>query len=80
MGRRGQGEMAQARVSSDAMPALTGSRCAGTGLSGRVIPANKVVPQNVDSVLVPQWGSEDFFYCEEYAMLKKLPGKRWCKL
>ena len=75
MGRRGQGEMAKARVSSDAMPALTGSRCVGTGVSGRK-PANKVVPQNIHSVLVPHAGNGGIFlFREEYLM--KLLDRRW---
>ena len=45
MGRRGQGEMANAKVSSDAMPALTGRRCVGTVIEAAVFSANKVVPQ-----------------------------------
>ena len=61
MGRRGQGEMAEARVSSDAMPALTGSRCVGTGQSGRSFPANKVVPQKSYFLSLFPQGNEDIF-------------------
>ena len=62
-------------VSSDALPALTGSRCVGTGQSGRFIPANKVAPQNFLS-LFPIGGARTFLYSGGKNM-KKLPGKRW---
>ena len=62
MGRRGQGEMAKAKVSSDAMPALTGRRCVGTvievaGFSGK----QGGTAESVFSVLVPL-GEQGLFY------------------
>ena len=53
--------MPEGRVSSDAMPALTGSRCAGIEY-----PANKVVPQKLFFLsLFPLRGSKDFFAFQE---------------
>ena len=49
------------KVSSDAMPALTGRRCVGTVTERSDFPANKVVPQKfVFLSLFPQ-GNKDFF-------------------
>ena len=70
--------MPEGRVSSDAMPALTGSRCASIGQSGRSIPANKVVPQKLFFLsLFPLRGSKDFFAFQEVIVMRKQPGKRW---
>jgi len=70
--------MANAKVSSDAMPALTGRRCVGTVQSGRLIAGKQGgTAENVFLSLFPQ-GNKDFFICKgAYTMLKKLPGKRW---
>jgi len=66
MGRRGQGEMAKAKVSADALPALSADGVLAPLQSGRVFPANKVVPQDfVFPVLVPHTGNEGIFVFQE---------------
>ena len=63
MGRRGQGEMAKAKVSADALPALSADGVLAPLRGGRVFPANKVVPQDfVFPVLVPPWGMRTFLF------------------
>ena len=64
MGRRGQGEMERSKVSSDAMPALTGRRCVGTVQRWSFYTANKVVPQNVLILSLFPYGNKDFFISE----------------
>ena len=72
MGRRGQRERLQSLVSTDALPALTGRRCVGTVMSGRIFPASKVVPQEfVFPVLVPPRGNEDFFVFRRFPYEKE---------
>ena len=79
MGRRGQGERANALVSSDALPALWGKRRVGAVLSGRSFPANKVVPQKMSFLSLFPSGNKDFLLSSKGGdhMLHKLPGKRW---
>ncbi len=70
--------MEQSKVSSDAMPALTGRRCVGT-VAERSAFAGKQggTAEFVFLSLFPQ-GNKDFFIPERsIVMRKKLPGKRW---
>ena len=53
MGRGGQREMAKARVSSDALPALLGRRRVGAAKSGRISGKQGGTAEIVFSVLVP---------------------------
>ena len=64
MGRRGQREREKSSVSFDALPALWGSRCVGTGMSGRGIPANKVVPQKMYFLSLFPLREQGHFYLE----------------
>ena len=78
MGRRGQGERESSLVSSDALPALPGTRrvCAGraVGFTGK----QGGTAENVVSVLVPIGEQGLFSFPKgESHMLEKLPGKRW---
>ena len=50
------------RVSSDALLALSGRRCVGTVTEWPEVPANKVVPQNIHSVLVLRKKNKDFLH------------------
>ena len=59
MGRRGQGERGNLSI-SDAMPALTGSRCVGTGMSGRIFRQTRWYRRIDILSLFPQ-GNKDFF-------------------
>ena len=61
MGRRGQGEMGLPRVSSDALPALTGRRCVGTVTERPHLRQAGWYRRNVFSVLVPL-GEQGLFY------------------
>ena len=50
----------------DAMPALWGSRCVGTGMSGRESGKQGGTAEIVFSVLAPLRGSKDFFHSGGY--------------
>ena len=78
MGRRGQGEMEFSKVSSDAVPALTGRRCVGTVMRRLILSASRVVPQELSFLSLFPFGGTGIFYLQRsYVMTKKLPGKRW---
>ena len=63
------------KVSSDAMPALTGRRCVGTVQSGRISGKQGGTAEIVFSVLVP-FGERGLFYLEkEYLYDKEITGK-----
>ena len=80
MGRRGQGEMAEARVSSDAMPALTGRRCVGTVQSGRISGKQGGTAEIVFSVLVPHGEQGLFYLAKEYSYDEEITGKAMVSL
>ena len=78
MGRRGQGEQEVSLVSSDALPALLGTRRVGAGRAVGFTGKQGGTAEIVFSVLVPSGEQGLFSFPKgESHMLKKLPGKRW---
>ena len=67
--------MAHAKVSSDALPALTGRRCVGTVMRRSEFPANKVVPQK--SLFCPCSHGERglFYFRKEYRYDEEITGE-----
>ena len=61
MGRRGRRERAVGLSIFDALPALWGSRCVGTGMSGRESGKQGGTAEKVFSVLAPLRGARTFF-------------------
>ena len=81
MGRGGQRETGSPRVSSDAMPALTGRRCVGTvievaGFSGKQGGTAGICL----SVLVPYWEQGLFYLDKEYSYDEEIAGKAMVSL
>ena len=63
------------KVSSDAMPALTGRRCVGTVQSGRISGKQGGTAEIVFSVLVPFGEQGLFLLAKEYHYDKEITGK-----
>ena len=63
------------KVSSDAMPALTGRRCVGTVTEWPEFPANKVVPQNCFFCPCSLRGTRIFCLEKEYCYDEEITGK-----
>ena len=54
--------MEYSKVSSDAVPALTGRRCVGTVTERPEFPASRVVPQKVSFLSLFPIGNRGFLY------------------
>ena len=63
------------KVSSDAMPALTGRRCVGTVTEWPDLPANKVVPQKVYFLSLFPSGNKGFFVERSFQNDQETSGK-----